>query len=274
MTDRVAHNFMEAGMQRWMIITAAALLVAPGALAAQDDGFRWTGRVAEGRTIELKGINGDISAEPASGGEVEVRATKHARRSDPDEVRIEVIEHGGGVTICAVYPTPSGSRRENECAPGDGGRMNSSNNDVTVDFVVRVPAGVRLAAGTVNGSVDARGLRSDVEATSVNGNVEVATSGTASGESVNGSVHLAMGRADWEGERRAASVNGTVTVVLPANANVEVHGSTVNGGIESDFPVTVRGKWGPRRMTGTIGSGGRQLELETVNGGIEIRRGS
>lgn len=108
----------------------------------------------------------------------------------------------------------------------------------------------------------------------MNGSVEVATTGSAIGESVNGAVRLEMGRADWDGERRASSVNGDVTVVLPADANVVVHGSTVNGDIESDFPVTVRGRWGPRRMTGTIGSGGRDLELETVNGEIEIRRGT
>lgn len=261
-------------MQRWMIVTAAVLLAAPGAAAAQDGDFRWTGRVADGRTIEIKGVNGDIDAQPASGSEIEVRATKNARRSDPADVRIEVVEHAGGVTICAVYPTPRGNRQDNECAPGDGGRMSTDNNDVTVDFVVRVPAGARLSARTVNGGVDVRGLTSDVEASSVNGDVEVATAGSATGESVNGSVQLAMGRADWEGERRAASVNGGVTVILPADANVVVSGSTVNGHIESDFPVTVRGNWGPRRMTGTIGSGGRELELETVNGAIEIRRGS
>ncbi|MDQ2670160.1 MAG: DUF4097 family beta strand repeat-containing protein [Gemmatimonadota bacterium] len=259
-------------MQRWMIVSAVVLLAAPAVAAAQDD-FNWRGRVAAGRTVEVKGVNGDIRAEAASGDQVEVTATKTARRSDPETVTIEVVEHAGGVTICAVYPTPSNSRRQNECAPG-GGQMNVNNNDVQVDFVVRLPANVRLDAGTVNGSVEAEGLRGDVEARSVNGSVSVVTTGAATAESVNGNVRMSMGRADWEGERRAASVNGNVVVVLPANANVEVHGSTVNGGIESDFPVTVRGRWGPRRMTGTIGSGGRELELETVNGEIEIRRGT
>jgi hypothetical protein len=273
MTEMVARTHREGGMQRWTIITAAVLLATPGIAAAQDADFEWSGRVAEGRTVEIKGVNGRISAEPGTGGEVEVQATKRARRSDPAGVTIEVVEHAGGVTVCAVYPTPSG-KRNNECAPGDEGHMNTNNNDVVVDFVVRVPAGVRLAAHTVNGTVDARDLRGDVEATSVNGDVDVSTSGAASGQSVNGSVQLAMGRADWSGERRVSSVNGKVVVVLPANANVEVTGSTVNGEIESDFPITVRGRFGPRRMTGTIGSGGRELELETVNGGIEIRRGS
>lgn len=261
-------------MQRWTIITAAALIAAPSAAAAQGGDFRWTGRVAAGGTLEIKGVSGDISAQAASGSEIEVVARKSARRSSPDEVSIEVVEHAGGVTLCAVYPTPRRSSRPNECAPGNGGRMSTNDNDVNVDFEVRVPAGVRFVARTVNGSVEARGLQSDVEASSVNGDVDVATAGTAAGQSVNGSVQLAMGRADWTGERRASSVNGGVTVILPANANLVVRGSTVNGGIESDFPVTVRGRWGPRSMTGTIGTGGRDLEVETVNGEIEIRRGS
>jgi DUF4097 and DUF4098 domain-containing protein YvlB len=49
-----------------------------------------------------------------------------------------------------------------------------------------------------------------------------------------------------------------------------VKGSTVNGGIESEFPLTVQGKFGPRSITGTIGKGGRRLELNTVNGGITL----
>ena len=47
----------------------------------------------------------------------------------------------------------------------------------------------------------------------------------------------------------------------------------MNGGIETDFPVSVTGKVSRRSLTGTIGSGGRQLELSTVNGGITLRKG-
>jgi hypothetical protein len=47
----------------------------------------------------------------------------------------------------------------------------------------------------------------------------------------------------------------------------------VNGGFSSDFPLTVEaGSWGPKRVQGTIGSGGGRLNLETVNGGIAIRK--
>jgi len=46
----------------------------------------------------------------------------------------------------------------------------------------------------------------------------------------------------------------------------------VNGSIETDFPLTVTGRLGPRRVTGTIGNGGRRLALETVNGSIRLRK--
>ena len=46
----------------------------------------------------------------------------------------------------------------------------------------------------------------------------------------------------------------------------------MNGDIETDFPLTVTGKISRRKLEGTIGGGGRLLELSTVNGGIELRK--
>ena len=51
--------------------------------------------------------------------------------------------------------------------------------------------------------------------------------------------------------------------------------SSVNGGITSDFDeIEVRKKHGPRSAEGRLGSGGRDLALSTVNGGIRISRGT
>ncbi len=252
------------------ILILAAAVVAPSA-RAQD--FRWSGATAPGKVLEIKGINGGIEAGPATGSEVEVTARKSGRRSDPAGVEIKVVEHGEGVTICAVYPTPSDESRPNECRPGSGGHMNTRDNDVKVEFTVRVPEGVRFVGRTVNGSVEAEGLSADAEVYSVNGGVTVTSSGLARAETVNGSITAAMGRADWSGPLEIKTVNGTITVELPASTSARVEASTVNGGIETDFPLTVTGRFGPRRVTGTIGSGGRDLTLETVNGAIRIRRG-
>lgn len=252
------------------VLAVAVAFAAPPTARAED--FRWSGSIAPGKVLEIKGVNGAIHATPASGGEAEVTAVKAGRRSDPAGVEVKVVEHGGGVTICAVYPSPSLGRR-NECQPGEGGRMSTRDNDVKVEFTVRVPDGVRFTARTVNGEVEARGLTADAEVYSVNGSVSVSSTGLARAETVNGSVTAEMGRADWDGPLDIKTVNGSITVELPASASARVEASTVNGGIETDFPLTVTGRFGPRRVSGTIGGGGRDLNLETVNGAIRIRQG-
>jgi hypothetical protein len=249
----------------------ALTLVPQGESVAQrqQEDFAWRGRVEPGKTLEIRNVNGAIHAAPTSGNEVVVTAVKSGRRSDPSEVRIEVVPHDGGVTICAVYP--SKDDRPNECKPG-GGRNNTSNNDVDVAFTVQVPARVDFVAATVNGDVQIRDLSGDVQANTVNGDVDVTAAGLVEAETVNGSVHATMGRADWTGAMQFKTVNGSITVQIPANLSAVLDASTVNGDIESDFPITVQGRFGPRHLHGTIGDGGRQLRLETVNGGIEIRK--
>jgi DUF4097 and DUF4098 domain-containing protein YvlB len=238
---------------------------------ARTSEFRWQGRIAAGRTIEIKGVNGAIRATGTSGDQVEVIATRRGRRSDPESVQIKTIEHDGGVTICAVYPS-SDSDRPNECLAGEKVRMHTRNNDVSVEFVVSVPAGVRFAAHTVNGAVEATGLTGNTDVETVNGSVSIETSGVVRAETVNGSVEVRMGRADWSSDLAIKTVNGSIDITLPASASTTVDAETVNGRIETDF--TVGGQKATRRhLTGTIGGGGRSLSLETVNGSIHIGQG-
>lgn len=252
------------------LVIAAVNIVGAADLAAQAR-WDWSGRVAPGQTVEIKGVNGEIRAVAASGSEVRVSAEKSARRSDVDDVRIEVIEHSGGVTICAVYPTPSGSQA-NECRPGSGGRMSTRNNDVQVAFTVQIPAGVHFTGRSVNGSVNAENLSGNVDAHTVNGNVRLNTQGLARAKTVNGSIDVTMGRSDWRNTSSFETVNGQIRLAVAGELNAEVRASTVNGSITSDYPITVQGRFGSRSMTGTIGSGGRTLEMKTVNGSIELKR--
>jgi putative adhesin len=275
-----------AAASRWILATVVTVATGVGPMAAwshDDHGsdkrprragedFEWSGRVAPGKSIEIKGVNGGIVAEAGTGSEVEVVARKSARRSDPDEVTIEVVEHADGITLCAVYPTPRGDR-PNQCGPGERGRMNTKNNDVTVEFTVRVPAGVRFIGRTVNGSIEARGLKADVEAYTVNGSIGVATRGVARATTVNGSIDAEMGTAAND-PLEFETVNGGITLTVPAGSGAEIHASTVNGDISTDFPLTVRGKFSRRSINGTIGRGGPPLSMTTVNGDIRLRSAS
>ena len=266
----------------WRLGGAAALIacLAVPALASDAPGwatgtpdFEWSGALRPGQSVEIKGVNGSIIAGKSSGDKVEIRAWKHARRSDPSEVKIELIPHSGGITVCSLYPTPFGSS-PNNCEPGEGGHMNTRNNDVEVRYIVRVPAGVGFVARTVNGSVTAIGLTGPTEAYTVNGSVDVATAGRAEAETVNGSIHASLGVTSWSEPIEFKTVNGRIELSVPTGLNADIEASTVNGSIESDLPFVVHGKIGRSHLRGTINKGGSPLRLETVNGGIRILAGT
>jgi len=275
-------------MRSWTRAGLAALAVVAAGCTIQADGsggievrsafaqertatdFQWQGAVAPGQAVEIKGVNGAIEARPSASGQVEVLAERSGRRNDPEEVRIEVVQHGGGVTICAVYPSPNDE--PNECVPGAGGRMRVRNNDVKVRFRVRIPAGVGFTGRTVNGGVDADDLGGNLVLTTVNGSIAFSTTGYAEATTVNGSIRGALGRGDWPDTLQFETVNGSITLDLPEGLSTAVEASTVNGSISTDFPLTVQGRFSRRRLTGTIGGGGRTMELETVNGGISLRK--
>jgi hypothetical protein len=248
----------------------AALALAPAAGAAQDQAFQWRGNLRDGQTVEIRGVLGGIEALASPDASVRVEATRRGNRSDPASVRIEVVQHAGGVTICALYPTPPGARQPNECQPG-GGRNSVRDNDVQVNFVVRVPTGVHFAGHTVNGPIKATGLAGDAQATTVNGTVEIETAGAARATSVNGGITGKLTRSQLERDAHFETVNGNIILELPAGFGAEFSGSTVSGSIDSDFPIVMTGQVSRRSLRGTIGNGGGELRVSTVNGNVRLR---
>jgi len=239
--------------------------------AADATPFNWQGSLPGGKTVEIKGVNGWIHAETAIGGSIEVSARRTGRKQDPNSVRIDVVQSADGVTICAVYPDAKPGE-PNECKPGRGGRMNNKDNDVQVEFTVKIPAGLNLVAQNVNGEVKAEGLRADVRATTVNGDVNVSTSGLAAATTVNGSIHANVGAFSWTDKLEFTTVNGSIDLTLPPGVSADLEASSVNGGVYSDFQMTVRGELKPHQVNATIGGGGRRLKMTTVNGTIRIRQ--
>lgn len=251
--------------------TAIALVLVLSAAAwAQDEGreFHWRGKLAADQLLTIKNVNGNIDASAADTDEAQVDATKSGPGAD--QIRIEVVPGSEGVTICAVYPSMSG-----HCAPGSRGYSNTGHTNGKVHFVVRVPKNVRFAGDNVNGDVSADGLGRAVRANSVNGNVAVSTMSWAEAKTVNGRIKAAMGDAGWNGRLEVESVNGSIELDMPSDFSADVTFSSVNGQIETDFPLTIRNNWPVgHNASGTIGKGGRELAIKTVNGNVELRKGS
>jgi hypothetical protein len=271
-SSAVRHATLLVGMT---VVLGAGLAAGPA--LAQETPFRWTGTLAAGQVIEVKGIMGSVVAEPAAaGGPAEVVAEKRGRPTDFSEVEIRVVEASDGVTICAVYNPEDyvgddcdldDRRRDRN---GDRGR----DTRVDVDFTVRVPEGVELIAGVVTGDVEAHGLRSNVVAHSVSGDVAVSTTGVIEAGTVSGSLDLAMGSLDWT-RLDFNTVSGDITLRVPEGLGAEVDFESISGDLDTDFDMRVErrdDRLVGSRVEGTIGDGDRRLSFHTVSGSVRLLR--
>jgi hypothetical protein len=215
---------------------------------------RWHGWIPSGQVVEVNNIHGNVSAELADGDEIEVIAVKRGS-SDPAQVAIDVVEHKGGVTICAVYPDAD-SAHPFDCRPSHGGgfqvastsdstaRVRWDNggggdvllNDLRVDFVIRLPKRLRFIGRTIDGDVSAHMLAQDVE---------------------------------------AHSVLGDVRVDLSVRQGGEVHAESAKGRVSSEFPLSMRSCGGHGMLaSGRVGHAHRILRLKTDAGDIHLERKS
>jgi hypothetical protein len=281
-------------MNRTTMFAGLALLVAAPLLGAQQqfgrDGnvWRWDGRVDGGRWMHVFNINGSVDFAPSPDNMVHLVAEKRSNGRELDDIHYEVVQAGGNVTICAIWN--NNSRCE------DGGveqlRRNDHNeNHSSVRMTVQVPRSVRVGAHSVNGGVSVRDVGAEVRANTVNGGVTVrnasgpvnaetvnggvdvnTSAGPVTAETVNGNVDARMASLSGNDDMTFKTVNGSVAIYVPARFDATFRFDTVHGGIDSDFPMTLSGRWGPRHAAGTIGAGGRDLRASSVNGSIQLRK--
>lgn len=270
------HVARELNMAQQMMKHGAATTPAD-TLASGTNDVRWSGTLSPGDTIAIRNLVGDIRAEPTQGSQIVVVAQRHSTRDDPRTVQIHIERHDHNIVLCSVYP----QQRSKNCDSYDfnnhgddergcGGGHEPCGSDVKVDWVVRVPANIRLSASTVAGNITATGLLNDIAAKSVGGNVDVSTAGHVTAWSMS-RVNVAMGRTDWSGDLHLYAGSG-LTVTLPSNAQTRVEANSTFGKLQSDFPLQQENRTGfGTRASGTLGHGGRTLQLNTLGGQIDIR---
>ena len=238
---------------------AVVLLVSQTALAEVTQEFHKTVPLPANGRVSLSNINGDVEITGWSRNEVQIDALKTARDQQRlDEARIEVNPSSDSVEIETHYPSHL---------------MN--NNAASVRYTLHIPEGARIdKVNLVNGALTVRQLSGEINADLVNGKLHASDlAGTADLATVNGSIEADYNSLNNVREIKLKSVNGSVDLLLPQSPNANVSASTVNGSISTDFPLTVKGHWVGKNMSGTLGNGGVQIELSNVNGSIHVGPG-
>ena len=76
----------------------------------------------------------------------------------------------------------------------------------------------------------------------------------------------------WDGDSLDVSTtNGGVIMSVPENYSANLQTGTVNGSVNTDFPITVQGRIN-KQIALNLGSGGATVKAMTTNGGVHLKR--
>jgi len=201
--------------------------------------------------------NGGITVVGSNRSDIQLTARIQAtarRAADAREILDEVTVHTNG-TIRSSGP------------------RTGRNEWWSVSFVLEVPRTMDLDLESVNGGISVEGVSGDMALQTTNGGLSLAAvGGHVRGRTDNGGVNVVLEGDRWRGEGLdLETTNGGVRLRVPDRYNAQFEAGTVNGGIDFDFPVTVRGRIS-RRVTTTLGDGGPPIRVVTTNGGVSVTR--
>ncbi|HUQ18158.1 MAG TPA: M56 family metallopeptidase [Gemmatimonadaceae bacterium] len=229
---------------------------------AASDTFRWQGSIPSGEWIELHSINGNITAELSRSGRVEIVGFKG------NDVKVAIDRSHRGIIFCAV---PS-SARDDTCTMDNGELKNGTTG--RLDFVVKLPTGVGLAAHVGRGNVVARSVESYVWGTASEGNIDISTTDLAEASTGIGSVNASFGRRSWRQDLEFYTDVGDVIVRAPADARMMIEAETRNGFMSSDFRGNLTSFGRGKRLIAKAGVGpAGMLTLRTGRGTVALRKG-
>lgn len=216
--------------------------------------------------ISVSNVNGSITVEAWDRNEVKLEVTKIADSKETLEgVEVKIDSKTDYFSVETDF--------------GNWNRWGNKNwNDrrkLEIEFRLSVPrAAVLDEIETVNGSVTVSNLTNYTEVSAVNGSVKAFNlRGTAKLSTVNGTTNADFERLQAGDKINLSTVNGSVNLTIPSDANATVKADTVNGSIKNDFGLPVRkGKYVGKDLYGKIGGGETDIKLNSVNGGLSILR--
>jgi hypothetical protein len=198
----------------------------------------------------------------------------HARGWDGDSVRVTArLQAWGGSTAEAesmlkqIRVTAEGRAVRAEGPSGMGGHR----ADWSASYVVSVPRHFDLSLDANNGSLGVTGVEGRLDLETTNGSVWLASvAGDVRARTQNGSMNVELAGTSWQGSGLDAEThNGSVRMLIPDRYAAQLETGTVNGRIETDFPVTVQGRI-TRQLSIPLNGGGKTIRVHTQNGSVRL----
>ena len=228
-----------------------------------NDEWRRTYSLPNGGRLEIINVNGLIEVYPASGPDVEVIARREVRTRTEEEAKArlakaEMIEDVGPDHV------------KIEARPNDQGVSFGPHGRVNIQYRVSVPAGLATSFRTENGVVRLENIEGRITVASTNGPiVGHGLSGSVDASTVNGGIEI--GLTSVNGDSKIVTVNGPATLIVSPEINAELEAAAINGGVttQDGLPLTA-GDRTNKRVTGRLNEGGPRISVQTTNGGVRV----
>jgi hypothetical protein len=227
---------------------------------ARDEWTR-TYALAKGGSLEIVNTNGPIVVNAATGTQVEVVAIRQARAASEEEAQALLKE-------TSITEDVSPTRVAVQTSSGNG--ILRGRRSMTVEYQVKVPAGVQVTVKTENGGISLHDVDGNLTASTTNGGIRGTNlSGALSARIVNGGIVVGVARV--AGPIQLEAVNGGIRLDMPATVSADFDVHAVNGGVSADdgFPIAVSER-SRTRIAGKLNGGGTPISVGTVNGGVRI----
>lgn len=235
----------------------------------QTESFTRTLKIGANGAIDISNIAGDIIITRGSGDTV-VEVLKQARGRTPEDakemlqlVRVEIAERAGRAEIRTRYPEGDEMRRNNR-----------RNINVSVQYTISTPAGTRIVAKSISGSLSTKDIKGDVTLETISGAVTIHNGGrVASAKSISGQVEITD--TEIEGALDASSVSGNV--VLRTVKARRLNGGSISGNVVIEDVdcerIEAQSISGDIRFSGPLARGGH-YELSSHSGEVRLALGS
>jgi len=188
--------------------------------------------------------------------------------SVPYEYNLDIITGGGSISVDNLkgeveVSTSGGSLRFEEISGSVHGRTSGGSISLRQceGFADVKTSGGSINIGKVKGDVDARTSGGSIDVNEVMGIIDASTSGG----SVTAHIH-----GQPSDDCRLTTSGGSVNVYMNEDVGVTLDAKTSSGYVETDFPITVRGKLKKSILRGKINGGGPELYLRTSGGNIHL----
>jgi len=228
-----------------------------------SDEWQRTYSLTNGGRLEVINVNGKIEVSPASGSQVEVWAHREVRARSEEEAKARLAK---AQMIEDVGP----DHVRIEAKPNDQGVSFGPHGRVTIEYRVKIPAGLVTSFRTENGPVRLENIDGRITLASTNGPiVGRGLSGSVDASTVNGGIEI--GLTAMNGDSKIVTVNGPATLILSPEINADLEAAAVNGGVttQDGLPLTVSDRTN-RRVTGRLNEGGPRISVQTTNGGVRV----